>query len=115
MSQAEPLDRGPPARTRTTPSSSTMGVHQVHGPRRPAPQAKVTTAAAITTRWCVGVIAFRWWQARRIPAGSKIVKSRGCAAEVGRLRLMRVVLAGVCELMPLCGHREVGSAVVALL
>jgi hypothetical protein len=25
-------------------------------------------------RWCMGVIALRWWQARQIPAGSKIVK-----------------------------------------
>jgi hypothetical protein len=54
-----------------------------------------TIAAAMTTRWCLGVIALRWWQARRVPAGSKIVKRPVCAAEVDRSELMGVVPAKV--------------------
>ena len=45
----------------------------------------------MTTRWYLGVIALRWWQASRLPADSKIGKHPGCAPEVGRLGLMRVV------------------------
>jgi hypothetical protein len=62
----------------------------------PGPEAKVrTTAAAMTTRWYPGVIALAAWQAQRSPAGSKIVKGSGCAAEVGKPGMMGVVLGGV--------------------
>jgi hypothetical protein len=47
------------------------------------------------TTWCTGVIALRWWQASPLPAGSKIGKRPGCAAEVDRSELMGVVPAKV--------------------
>ena len=47
---------------------------------------------AVITRWCLGVIALRWWQAWRFPAGSKIGKDCDCGAEVGKPGAMGVVL-----------------------
>jgi hypothetical protein len=38
-----------------------------------------------------GVIALRWWQARQIPAGSKIGKDCDCVPEVGKPGAMGVV------------------------
>ncbi len=66
--------------------------HRAISGRRHPPSRHLQDVRRTIIRRCTGVIAFQWWQARRIPAGSKIGKGRGCAAEEGRLGLMGVVL-----------------------
>ena len=67
-------------------------IHQTRpSARRPATIASLPRARPTISRYCVGVIAFRWWQAWRFPAGSKIGKGAGCAPEVDKPGVMGVV------------------------